>query len=131
MKKIVLLYNFSEERLQGVKRALVPLKALAKEIPSEQFGQKLGFLIGAEGYEADMNPEAEPFSDEMLVMYGFDSGDIDMLLRSLRKYGVGRVALKAVITPTNIDWNSSELFFAVKADHEEMQKLRSQRNTEQ
>lgn len=126
MKKTVLLYNFTEERLLGVKRALVPLKALAKEITREQFGTKLGCLVGEEGFEESADTHAEPFGDELLVMYGFDSGDIDMLIRSLRKYGVGRVELKAVVTPTNINWNGSELYFAVKADHEKMKKLREQ-----
>lgn len=122
MKKIVLLYNFSTERLQGVKRALVPLKALAKEIPGDQFGMKLGYLIGAEGFEADVSSEAETFSEELLVMYGFDRNDIDMLIQALRKYGVGRVDLKAIVTPTNINWNGSELYSAVKADHDAAHK---------
>ena len=130
MKKTVLLYNFTEERLQGVQRALVPLKALAKAVPHEQFGCKLGFLVGEDGFDGSADGY-EPFVDELLVMYGFDSGDIDMLIRSLRKYGVGRVELKAVVTPTNINWNGSELYFAVKADHEEMKKLREQKNNGQ
>ena len=57
-----------------------------------------------------------------VLMSGFDSGDIDMLIKSLRKYGVGRVALKAIVTETNINWSSIDLYEAIKADHEEMQR---------
>ena len=124
MKKLVLLYNFSEERLSGVRRALVPLKAAAKEVPKESYGETLGCLAGIDGYEASGAAPEKDFDEEMLVMSGFDSQDIDMLIRSLRKYGVGRVALKAIITPTNVNWNSTDLYFAVRADHEEMQKNR-------
>ena len=105
MKKMVLLYNFSGERLSGVKRALIPLKAIAKEVEKAAYGEKLGCLVGAEGY-APTGAAAEDFAEELLVMSGFDGNDIEQLIHGLRKYGVGRVALKAVITPTNIDWNS-------------------------
>lgn len=126
MKKLVLLYNFSGERLSGVKRSLVPLKAAAKEVDKALYGEKLGYLLGIEGYTAS-GASAENFDEELLVMSGFDRQDIDELIRFLRKYGVGRVALKAIVTNTNIDWSSSELYYAVKADHEEMQKQRSGR----
>ena len=124
MKKMVLLYNFSGERLSGVKRALIPLKAIAKEVEKAAYGEKLGCLVGAEG-DAPTGAAAEDFAEELLVMSGFDGNDIEQLIHGLRKYGVGRVALKAVITPTNIDWNSSELYHAVRADHEEMQKRKA------
>ncbi len=125
MKKIVLLYNFSEERLQGVKRSLIPIRAMAKTVEKADYNKKLGRLVGLEGYEGGEGGDVQDFDEELLVMYGFDSGDIDLLIRSLRKYGVGRVALKAIVTGTNIDWNSYELYCAVRADHEEMQKNRS------
>lgn len=126
MKKKVLLYNFSGERLNGVKRSLIPIKAVAQEVDKALYGEKLGYLLEVDGYTAS-GAAAENFDEELLVMSGFDGGDIDELIRSLRKYGVGRVALKAIVTGTNIDWSSSELYYAVKADHEEMQKRRSGR----
>ena len=55
-------------------------------------------------------------------MSGFVSGDIDALIRAFRNSGVKRVALKAIVTPTNLHWNGSELYRAVKEDHERMKK---------
>ncbi len=125
MKKMILAYNFSEERLSGVKRSAVAVRAVVKAVPAESFGEKIGHLIGIPGYEQEGAAPDGSFSDEMLLMSGFDSADIDMLIKALRKYGVGRVALKAIVTETNTGWSSTELYAAVKADHEEMQKRSS------
>ncbi len=119
MKKLILVYGFEEERLSRLKRAAAPLRFTIKTVQQSDYGQKLGYLIGAEGYESSPSEQTE-IIDEMLLMSGFTSADIDMLLMAMRKHGVGRVALKAVVTPTNIDWNSIELYHAVKEDHEAM-----------
>ena len=123
--KTVLLYNFSGERLSKAKAAVMLARAGAKAVEGEDFGRRIGYLIGAEGYDDSNEGQAGGFDEEMLVMSGFDSGDIDRLIKALRTTGVGRVALKAVVTPTNIGWNSVQLFNAVKADHEEMNRKRT------
>ena len=119
--KTVFLYNFSPERLRQVKAAVMLVKAGARVVEKDSYGKKLGFLIGAEGYTDETEP-AEDFQEELLVMSGFDSEDINRLIMALRRTGAGRVALKAVVTPTNMEWNSSRLYYAVKADHEEMHR---------
>ncbi len=123
--KTVLLYNFSGERLQKAKAAVLLARAGARVVEKDSYGKRLGELVGAKGYETEVTSEYRDFDEELLVMSGFDRGDIDRLIAALRQTGVGRVALKAVVTPTNIDWNSSQLFYAVKADHEEMHRGKS------
>ena len=122
--KTVLLYNFSPERLRQVKAAVMLVKAGARVVEKDSYGKKLGFLVGVKGYE-DTTEEAEDFNDELLVMSGFDSEDINRLITALRRTGAGRIDLKAIITPTNMDWNSSQLYYAVRADHEEMHRSKS------
>ena len=122
MKKIVLLYNFSEERLSKVKRAILPLKAVSRVVTPEEYGQKLGYLIGEEEYLQEETPKTEVFQDEMLVMSGFTGSDIDMLIFGLKKHGAGRIALKAVVTETNINWSSSQLYSAIEAERQAMKR---------
>lgn len=121
MKKMVLLYHFSQDRLQGIRRSLLPLRVLAREVSPEDYAQPIGALVEAEGFQRTEAAAAETFDEEMLVMYGFNSADLDIFLKMLRKNGVGRIALKAVVTKTNIHWSSTELYRAVRADHEAMQ----------
>ena len=66
--------------------------------------------------------DGDGFDEEMIVMHNFTNKTIDSLIRALNKCGVGRVPLKAVITPTSKDWDSLTLIKALKADHEEMLK---------
>ncbi len=123
MKEIVLFYNFSEERMHKVRRALLPLKMCIKTVCKEDFLQPVGALVGMKDIALTDNKYAgDGFTDEMIVMSGFTSYRIDALIRALNKNGLGRVDLKAVITHTNREWNSIRLYNAIKADHEEMNK---------
>lgn len=123
MRETVLLYNFDSERQPKVKRALLPLKFFLKTVSKEDFSQPIGVLAGIKGIEpVEEKYDGDGFDDEMIVMGGFTSAKIDALVRALNKNGIGKIALKAVITPTNVNWNSVELYKAVKADHDEMNK---------
>ena len=122
MKKTVLLFNLDENRLPLVKRAVMPLKTGIKVVDKKDFNQVLGYLAEIPGFQIIEGEAAETFDDEMLVMAGFTRNDIDELIRSLKKHGVGRVDLKAILTPTNSLWDCVRLYKAVKADHEEMNK---------
>jgi len=122
MKKTVLLFNFDENRLPLVKRAVMPLKTGIKVVEKKNFNQVLGYLAEISGFQVIEGEAEETFDDEMLVMSGFTRNDIDELIRSLKKHGVGRVDLKAIVTPTNSLWDCVRLYKAVKADHETMHK---------
>lgn len=121
MNEIALFYNFSEERMRKAKFALLPLKIRTKAVSKTDYNQPLGYLAGIKGIEpASAESDGNGFDEEMIVMHNFTSKTVDGLIRALNKCGVGRVPLKAVITPTNKDWNSVQLYNAVKADFNEM-----------
>lgn len=121
MKKI-LLYNFSEEKLLRIKSAAEPFNSEVLVIENTSCGQQLGYLMGAAGYRYNADASYEDFNDELLVMSGFDRNDIDSFIKSLHTNGAGRIALKAILTPTNIKWSISELYKAVKSDHDKMRE---------
>ena len=56
----------------------------------------------------------------MLVMAGISGARMDMVLRALRKSGVGPIPYKAAMTPTNQYWNPLQLFKEIKEEHEKM-----------
>lgn len=121
MNEIAFFYNFSEERMRKAKFALLPLKIRTKVVSKSDYNQPLGYLVGIKEIEpAETEFDGNGFDEEMIVMHNFTSKTVDGLIRALNKCGVGRVPLKAVITPTNKDWNSVQLYNAVKADFNEM-----------
>ena len=83
----------------------------------EAAGSKLrGLLEGSEPVAAK-NPPDQP----VLLLQGFDRKGLDSLLKALREkaaeIGAEPVALKAVITPTNLDWTVEDLARELKEEH--------------
>lgn len=123
MKETVLLYNFSDERLQKIRCALLPLKIRIKTVGIDEYSQPLGYLAGIKGIEPTSEKySGNGFTDELMLICELNQIKLQSLLNALYKNGVGKIDLKAMLTPTNISWNSTQLYEAVKADHEEMSR---------
>lgn len=130
MKEMVLYYNPNPgpdvAKLKGV---LVRMGIRIKNVGPEQVKQKVGYLAGMPGFaETDsvdkesMDKESEiPFiTEEMLVMKNFSSRRIDELLANLKKAGVPKIALKAVITEQNSQWTFCQLYEELREEHKAM-----------
>ncbi len=128
MKPTVLLYNFTDsKRKMKVQQALMPLGFRLRAVKKEEYHLPVGLLAGVKELEDEklnddsmMSDENMDFSDEMAVMAGFTSAQIDAFIYSLRKKGVGRINYKAVLTPHNMKWNSVKLYQEIKKEHETM-----------
>lgn len=124
MKATVALINFKDKtRLAKVQRTLLPMGYRMKRIQKEQYLQPVGYLMG----EKDIAPvdaiyDGEGLEEEMMVLGGFTSGQIDQLIMSLRKSGVGKINYKAVLTETNQHWSVIELYHEIAKEHEAMSK---------
>ncbi len=116
----VLLYNLKNaDKRMSIKLILYRLGLTAKDVAPEDFGQPLGYLLGCEGFAT---AEAEgSFGDEMLVMHNLRQDQFSSLLSALRQ-GRVPVALKAVVTDTNIAWSSLRLHAELSAEHAAMRK---------
>ena len=85
-------------------------------------GETVGFLAGLPGFEAGTTAgeEIPVIPEEMLVMKQFSSRRLDELLLNLRKAGVPRIALKAVVTEQNAQWPFYSLYQELRKEHEAM-----------
>lgn len=141
MKETVLLYNFNnKERLLAIRQALMPLGFRIRMVEKEDYGKPLGMLAGVKGMEEAVEsvdsgqPDSgqalaaeagvvgadEGFDDEMAVLAGLTSAQVDAFIKALRKKGVGRIDYKAILTPVNKDWDSVHLYHEIKKEHETM-----------
>ncbi len=131
MKQTVLLYNFTDpNRLAKVKQALLPLGFRLRAVRKEDYKKPVGALVGVKGMEDEAaagplggegaESGAFDFSDEMAVMAGFTSAQVDAFIRALRRNGVGRIDYKAILTPYNKDWDSVRLYREIRREHESM-----------
>lgn len=122
MKETVLYYAPHPVAHTGkLKGVLVTLGIRIKNVSPAQVTQKVGYLAGLPGYEEE--PAAEPLpvlDQEMLVMHQFTGRRIDALLAAIRKAGVPKIALKAIVTESNCDWKFCELYEELKKEHAAM-----------
>ena len=116
----VLLYNVGDtEKRMKIKLCLFRQGLTCVDVPAESFGHPLGYLLGLEGFAP--GETGEPFTEEMLIMHGLSGQQFSALLDSLRQQGVP-VALKAVVTDSNVHWSSSRLHRELAAEHAAMRK---------
>lgn len=123
MKETVLLYNFTDKkRALMVRQALLPLGIRLKPVQREEYLKPIGALVspGTAKDSQDKPYDGPGFTDEMLLMAGFTSGRIDTLIQALRRWGVGKIDYKAVLTDTNRDWDSLKLYEEIRKEHEAM-----------
>lgn len=116
----VLLYNLKDpEKRMGVKLCLYRLGIPCRDVPPEDFGHPLGYLLEQPGFAPAAAEES--FEDEMLVLCGLPSALFSALLDALRAARVP-VALKAVVTEHNIAWSSARLHRELAAEHAAMSR---------
>ncbi len=117
----VFLYNISKERQRQILPLCVKAGASVRTVAPSEYGQKLGALAGHAGYSMDKAIyDGSSFTDEMLVLDGFTGRDLDAFLNSFRQAKVRPVALKAVITDHNQEWDSVTLHEEISKEHEYM-----------
>lgn len=114
-----LLYNLAQtQKGNQIKFILIQLGVRIKNIQPNQYHIPLGILSGAD--KTAQSPSdlytGEGFSEEMLVMKGFSNALLDEFLLRMRKAGIPRIELKAVLTPSNQNWNSLTLYEELKKE---------------
>lgn len=114
---LLLTYNLSPARQGAIRMLCARLKIRARAVDASEYAEKLGALAGVS--EKENVPFAgEPFADEMLLMAGFAPQTLDAFLRAFRSYRVAPVALKAILTPANAQWDSVRLHEELLREHE-------------
>lgn len=118
---VVLFYNLDNEKGRKLKLICLKLKLKIRIIYPEQYFEPIGFLAGLAKVTSSKKPFNETgFSDEMLVMKGFDNRLLDLFLLEFKKNHIERIHLKAVITDQNMYWDSIKLHAELISEHEAM-----------
>ena len=108
MKQPVLLtYNLRGERATKTRMVAMRFRVRLREVERREYARPLGELVES-GPEGDW--EGEAFDEEMLVMAHFPPALMQAFLQGLRRAGVRPGGLKAMLTPTNAQWDSLALY---------------------
>lgn len=122
IKGTVLYYTPERsERTTKLKSIFVRQGLRIRNIQKEEFNETVGYLAGIKGYEkTDQSQEEREIPVEVLVMKGFTSRQIDDLLLAIRKAGLSKIDLKAIITDQNAGWTFFRLYEEIKKEHEKV-----------
>lgn len=80
----VLLYNLDTEKGRKIKALCLTLKLRARSVAQEDFSQPLDSVLGLAPRQ-ETSQEEERFSDELLVMAGLSSRQMNQLLQGFRR----------------------------------------------
>ena len=140
MKKSVLAFNFKPERVGALKQTCMIAKLPCRLVAEGEMENALGYLAGIEGVPPTaVNPELEvalgedgkPLFDftpeelgekELLFFCGFDRPLLELFLGLIRRGPLKNVALKAMLTPHNVQWSGAHLLREV-AEEDAYMKL--------
>lgn len=101
----ILLFHMNNDRLRSIERICRSLSIRVSVIKPSSYQQSLGYLAGISGFQRkNSNASGRDLEAEMLVFSGLDPDQVDAFLDAFKKAGLPPVALKAILTPTNIFW---------------------------
>ena len=123
-KEMVLYYQPAKEKEAGNASKAAKLKGVLIRM-GVRIKNITPYLTGFDGFD-EMEPQegsvAPEIDEEMLVMKNFTNRRIDELLVGLRRAGVPKIELKAVVTETNCGWSFYALYEELKKEREAMTK---------
>ena len=113
----VLMYNCSGPEWAKLRQIFLMLRVRIRQVAPEQYGLTLEELLSR---SEETRPVEESFLEPMLVFCGLAQGRLDQILTTMNRTGLPRIALKAMLTPTNKSWNSQQLWTELRLEHEAM-----------
>ena len=117
----VLMYNCNGEQWAKLRQIFLMLRVRIRPVEADQYGLTLAELLSRSGEKRGVE---EDFSDPMLVFCGLSQGKLDQLLTAMGRSGLPRIALKAMLTPTNAGWTSQQLWTELRREHAAMEAQR-------
>ena len=119
---LLLMYNLDNDKGTRQRLLCMKLHIRFRSVTPSEYGQPVGAL--ADFCPSEPDAPAPAFDDEMLVMVNFDGGLLNRFLQQIRAAHIPPVALKAMLTPTNLTWSSARLHDEIRSEHEAMQQNR-------
>ncbi len=117
---LVLTYNLDDVTAERFAALCRRQQIRCRAVRHDEYALPIGALAGIPVARAQKAAAAGGFGDPMLVMCHMLGDQLDAFLRGMRDEGLPRVALKAVLTPSNVTWNSCRLRDELAREHAAM-----------
>ena len=115
----LLLFNINDEAKRTAIRLLsIRLGYTVRDVLPEHQNMKISELLSG---AKPLGQTLIPFMDEMMVMSGFSSQNMHVLLDGMRNNGCP-VRLKCIVTETNKTWTATRLHKELAAEDQAMRR---------
>lgn len=120
--EMILLYNIEDKTLQKKYQILcLKMGFRVKLVKPSEYKEPIGALAGAKDIPlSGILYEGETFLEPMMVMKIYSQQKLNQFLSGVRKEGIPRIDLKAILTEYNKEWDSFQLYEEIKKEHEAM-----------
>ncbi len=117
-RKKVLLFHVAKEKHEQIKALCRTLEMETVTVGCRQYLEPLGVIAGIKGIPRSGEIyQGADFPLEMMIFSGIPQETLDVFLKKYRECAIEPIALKAVITPTNIFWNAQQLYAELMREH--------------
>uniref|UniRef100_UPI0040571F9E DUF3783 domain-containing protein n=1 Tax=Acetatifactor sp. TaxID=1872090 RepID=UPI0040571F9E len=114
MEKILLI-GISEEEYRKIKQVVSRLKLAVDVVEPVYYDRTLGELAGGKYKQDASGTQTSMITESLILICGLTDKRMDKLLFELRREEVS-VDYKAVLTPTNKNWNVSQLLLEMRRE---------------
>lgn len=121
MKETVYLYHMNPQTQEIIERLCQQLDVDVKEISDQDICQKMGYIIGIDGYERleDVSV-SDDMSQEFVFFVGMVSEQLDILLELFKMSGLPFIPYKAMLTENNVEYLFYQLYRNVAHEYQQI-----------
>ena len=117
MKETLLIYHIEEKVEQAIRAIMAQLDVEVKVIQDEDIEQKMGYILGLDGYTRKENESHEKLEKPFLYFAFFLDEQIDIVLEVFKMANIPYIPYKAMLTPQNVDYMFLELYKNVEHEY--------------
>ncbi len=104
----MLAFNFADARLDSLRKVCTRKHIRLIEVASADQAQTIASICGMTPKKESASADT-PFADEVIVMVHFTPGGLNAFLQAWKQADQATIALKAMLTPTNMGWTACQL----------------------
>ena len=119
IQEMILLYNFTEDRVVEIKDFLEKMNIQVKVLPKEEYYQKIGYIFELKGFAKAVATTDENFSFgyELMMLHNFSKPRLDNVLKQMRAQNIEVPICKAMVTMFNRFWTVEKVCNALEKEH--------------
>lgn len=117
MKETLLVYHIEQKAEQAIRTIMAQLDVDVHVIKDDDIYQKMGYILGLDGYSREENDSNEELEKSFLYFAFFLDEQIDIVLEVFKMANIPYIPYKAMYTQQNVNYTFAELYKNVEHEY--------------